>query len=534
MSSHRTGTTAALLIASILLLHVTPAFTADDKTTLIVGISADPRNLSPISASTYHDWVVGHNLYSSLIQADENFQAVPDLAESWDVSPDQMTYTFRLRPNAKFHDGTPITSEDVAFSVLKIAVPTGSICERGLGSVVRAVETPDKNTIIFRLKAPYPEMLNPHDGLGSHCSSVVPKKLLEESDIRTNPFNYKPIGSGPYKFVEWVRGSHIVLERYDGYAGKKPFFERIVFRVIGDPVSRALAFEKGEVHWIPFETPASEVARLDKLPDNKVFFHGAPCGTMLEMGFNMRKEPLNNKKVRKAITASINPQKMINLVYFGGAEVGKGHIPLTPFSKWWHNPNAKQIGYDPKMAAKLLDEAGYPVKPDGTRFRINIKFSTGYNEQIKAAELVKDDLKRINVDLQIVSLDHAAWHEQVFKNWDFDTTFAAFCGGPTPPTMKRFHSTNIVPISWANCVGFSNKEYDSLFDAMISERDTKKRIQMANRMQEILADEQPLAFILHRLNATAYKKTVIAEMPTENWVMQYLWMHIDRIKPAKR
>ena len=506
---------------------------AGGKTTLAIAITADPRNISPISACTYHDWVVGYRVYSSLIQADENFQPVPDLAESWEVSDDQLTWTFHLKRNATFHDGSPITSEDVAFSVMQVNLVHGSICARGPKTVIKSVETPDDHTVVFHLKAPFPEMLNPHDGLGSHCSGVLKKKLYEGTDLLTNPHNYKPVGSGPFKVVEWVRGSHIILERHEGYHGELPSIERIVFRIIGDPMARALAFEKGEVQWIPAETPASEVARLNKLRGNTAFFHGTPCGSMLELGFNMRKEPFKSKAVRKALTAAINKEKVINLVYFGGAALGTGHVALTPFSKWWHNPNAKQIEYDPKLAARMLDEAGYPVKADGWRFHINLKHTTGYSEHIKAAALIKDDLKKIGVDVEIISLDHAAWHDHVFKRWNFDTTFLPFCSGPNPPSLKRFHSKNILRISWANCVGFSNSEYDALFDAMISETDVKKRLKMTNQMQEILAEEQPVAYIVHRQNASALKEELFTEKRDDIWVLQYVWRHLDKLKPVK-
>ena len=524
-----------ILLAGVLFVSGGPVYGQAEKRTLVVGITADPRNISPVSACTYHDWVVGHHVYSSLIQADEDFQPFPDLAESWEISKDKMTYTFRLKRNATFHDRTPITSEDVAFSVMKLNIPHGSICQRGPGSVIKSVETPDKHTVVFRLSGPLPEFLNPHDGVGPHCSGVVKKSLYDGTDVLTNPYNFKPVGSGPYKFVEWVRGSHIVLERYEGYHGPRPPYDRIVFRIIGDPVARTLAFEKGEIHWVPFETPASEVARLNKLPGNVVFFHGAPCGTMVELGFNMRKDPFKSKAARKALTAAINKEKTVNLVYFGdGAEVGVQHVALTPFSKWWHNPNAKQIEFNPAQAAKMLDEAGYPVKRDGWRFRINLKHSTAYYEQVKIAELIKDDLKKIHVDLEIISLDHAAWHDHAFKNWDFDTTLIPFCSGPTPPTLRRFHGTNVKPISWANCMGFANKEFDDLFDAMISETDAPKRLKLGYRLQEIAADEQPVVYVAHRLQASAMKKGIFGDLPNDVTTLFYLWRHIDRVKPASR
>jgi len=129
---------------------------AAEKDTLVIAITADPRNISPVSASTFHDWVVGYRVYSSLFQADENFKPVPDLAESWDVSPDKLTFTFHLKRDATFHDGTPITSEDVAFSIKEIALVHGSICARGLATVIKSIETPDKHTVVIRLKASYP------------------------------------------------------------------------------------------------------------------------------------------------------------------------------------------------------------------------------------------------------------------------------------------------------------------------------------------------------------------------------------------
>jgi peptide/nickel transport system substrate-binding protein len=522
-----------MLIALLLGILVSLGGAAAEKTTLIIAITADPRGLSPVFAATFHDWVVGYRLYSSLIQADENFQPVPDLAKSWEVSPDGLTYTFHLKRDATFHDGTLITSEDVKFSIEEILLKHASICIRGLGKVIESIETPDEHTIVFHLKKPYPEMLNPYDGLGPHCSAVLKKELYEGTDYLTNPYNYEPVGSGPFKFVEWVRGSHIVLEKYEGYHGGVPSIDRIMFRIIPDPMARALAFEKGEVHWIPFEVPRSEVTRLDALPGNRVFFHGSPCGTILGLGFNMRIEPFTNKAVRKAITAAIDKQKIVDLVYFGGADVGIGHIPLTPFSAWWHNPDAKQIEYNLELAGKILDRAGYPVKEDGWRFHFTLKHTTGYAEHLKVAELIKDDLKKIGVDVTIISLDHAAWHEHVFHRWDFETSLVPFCGGPTPPTMFRYHTENILPVSWANCMGFSNAEYDALFDLMISETDVEKRLKLANRMQEILAEEQPSAFLAHTKNATAIKEGLFTEEPKGVWSLGYLWIHLNRIKPVE-
>jgi peptide/nickel transport system substrate-binding protein len=499
---------------------------------LVVGITADIRAISPTCSSTYQDWVVGHNVYASLIEADENFNPAPSLAKSWDVSPDKLTYTFHLCENATFHDGSPITSQDVEFSMREIALSHINTCKRGLETSIESFETPDDHTFVIHLRSPFPEMLNPQDGVGLTCTGVVKKDLYEGTDVLSNPYNREPIGSGPFKFVEWVRGSHILLERYEGYYGEIPAIKQLLFRIIPDPAALVLAFEKGELDWVPFYFPASEVERLNALPGKKVFFHGTPCSEMVELGFNFRRDPFQNKTVRKALTAAINTQKVVDLVYYGGATAGTGHIVPTAFSSWWANLDSKQISYDPELAAVLLDTAGYPIGSDGWRFHISLKHTTGVTEHIKVAQLIKDDWKKIGVDLEIISLDHAAWHEQVFKNWDFDTSLFPFCGGPNPSTMKRFHTEQIVPISWANCMGFSNTEYDALFNVMLSELDVEKRKKYLYRMQDILAEEQPVAFIASKLSATAVKEG-FTEEPKNVWVLGLCWMQLNRIQPLE-
>ncbi|MBI4279626.1 MAG: hypothetical protein HY660_14335 [Armatimonadetes bacterium] len=506
---------------------------AAPRDTLVIGVSTDPRTLSPLSASTFVYWVSGYRLYSSLFQSDENFKAAPELAESWKVSPDQLTWTFRLK-RATFHDGNPVTAEDVAFSVKEISLVHLSVCKRGLGSVIKGIETPDARTVVFRLSQPYPEMLNPFDGLGPLCSATVQKKLYAGTDLFTNPYNSKPIGSGPFKFVEWKKGSHVTLERNEKFYDRAPAIKRIVLRILPDPQARALAFEKGEVDWIPFDTPATEVARLSRLPGNRVFFHGSPCGTVDALGFNTRKELFANRIVRKALTAAINSEKIVRLAYFGGAQTVTGHVARTQFTGDWHNPKAKQMEYAPQRAGRMLDEAGYPVKGDGWRFQITLKHAAAYAQHIKEAELIKDDLKRVNVDLKIVTLDDAAWQDHVFKNWDFDTAILPFCTGPTPPSLKRYHSANIQRVPWTNAPGFSNAEYDRLFDSMMTETNREKRLRQIYRMQEILAEEQPSAFVVAPQSATSVKVGLFTEEPKNVWTLGYLWMHLNRIRPVQR
>ena len=530
---------ASAMISFVCLVGILVGITglaAADPTTLVIGLSADPKTLTPASGGTDNDSCVAFRMFSSLTQSDENFQAAPDLAQSWEVSEDCMTYTFHLNPDAKFHDGTPVTAEDVEFSVLEMGMTCVNVCPRGLGGdTIESVEIPDEHTIVFRLGNPFPEVLNPYYGFGPRCSSVVKKAHYEGTDYFTNPYNYEPIGSGPYKFVEWVRGSHIVLERWDEYWGEKPTIETVVFRIIPDPMAMALAFENGEVDWVPVTLLASEIKRLNSVAGRDARFHGVPCGDSISLRFNHRREVFQNIAVRRAFTYAINRGRIPGFVYHGGAIAAPGNIMLTPVSEWYFNPNVKQVEYDPEMAKTLLDKAGYPVGSDGWRFHINLIHGTFFPEDIQVAELIKADLAKVKVDVEINTLDYAAWVDRGFVNWDFDLNLSSLCSGPTPIAMKRFHTDNIKRVAWANDAGFSNFEYDALFERMISETDVAKRRAYLYRMQEILVEEQPHVHVVHKQMASGWNPTRFTAEPEAFWSkgLGYFLMHLNPVRPAE-
>jgi len=520
-----------VLVSIVLLPFVSTG--ADEDKTLVIGTPDNPTMLSPVAGSSYTDVVVIYRMFSSLIQANSDFSAVPDLADSWEVSEDQRTYTFHLAPNATFHDGSPVTAADVKFSILNINLIKHNVAARGYGAAIQEIETPDEHTVVFKLKAPFPEMLNPYDGVGYGCL-VVPKHLYENADIETNPYNFKPIGSGPFRFVDWEPGSHVILEAYDDYFRGRPAIDRIVFRIIPDPTSMALAFEKGELDFIPSWLTASEVETLNSLPENEVWMADTPCNNNDIVAFNVRREPMNDVRVRKAIRAAIDTQKIADLIYFG--TVGAAYpttVVVSPslFTGWWSSPNARLPEYDPAMAETLLDEAGYPRQADGWRFHINSIVPTNYPDSPKVAELVRDDLREVGIDFELVLHDYAGWADRVFVNWDFDTTTMLKCFGPNPSMLFWFHTDNIKPIPWANATGLSNSEYDDLYAEMNVELDATKRAETLHRMQEMLAVRLPVAWLVTKRDPMALKKTWLDANP-EKWIWNlYLWKHFDTLQP---
>lgn len=505
---------------------------AADATTMVIGLSAGPKSLGP--TATDNDACVSYRVFSSLTQADKNFGAAPDLAQTWEVSDDYLTYTFHLNPAAKFHDGTPVTSEDVKFSMLEVNATLVHVSNRGLIPSIASIDTPDDHTVVFRLSQPYPEFLNPYYGVGPRCSYIMKKADWEGTDYFTNPNNLEPIGSGPYKFVEWVKGSHIILERWEDYWGEKPAIEKIVYRIINDPTAMTLAFENGEVDWIPYTVVASEVDRLNSLPGKAVAFHGVPCGDSIGLRFNLRKEMFQDITVRRAFAYAINRERIPELVYFGGAVPATGQIMDTAFNNWWYNPAVDQVPYDPEMAKTLLDNAGYPVGSGGWRFHTTLRHATFFPEDIFVAELVKADLAKVGIDAEIISLDYAAWIDQTFVTWGFDLNLSSLCSGPVPTAMGRFTTDNILPVGWANDAGFSNFEYDELHRRQTSEPDVEQRLVYLYRMQQILVEEQPMVHLVHKNAASAWNSAKFVAEPEELWKggLGYFLMRLTTVELA--
>ncbi|HUT87183.1 MAG TPA: ABC transporter substrate-binding protein [Candidatus Heimdallarchaeota archaeon] len=521
------------LVVGMIIGLVGPVVVATEPTTLVIGLTGDPKSIGP--TGTNNDACVAYRVYSSLTQLDKNGMPAPDLAQSWEVSSDSLTYTFHLNPMAKFHDGTPVTSEDVKFSILEVANALVSHATQGLIPSIDSIETPDEHTVVFHLSRVFPEIFDGRYGLGPRCSMVLKKADWEGTDYFTNPFNLKPIGSGPFKFVEWVKGSHIVLERWDNYWGEKTEIEKVVFRVITDPTAMSLSFENGEVDYVPHAIVSSDVERLNSLPGKEALFHGTMCGDTVSVRFNLRKEMFQDITLRRAFAYAINRERIPGLVYYGGATATPGYVNRTAFSAWWYNPHAIQAPYDPEMAKTLLDKAGYPVGADGWRFHTTIVYGTNFPEDAYVAELVKADLANVEIDAKLISLDYAAWVDSTFVNWDFDLTLSSTCTGPAPTALGRYTSSNIIPVAWANDMGFSNFEYDELFKRQGAEPDKEKRLAYLYRMQEIMVEQEPGVFLVQRGAASAWNSGKFVAEPEELWKegLGYYMMHLTGVRPAR-
>ncbi len=436
---------------------------------------------------------LGGKIYESLLRYDFELKPIPGLAKEWSVSPDGLVYTFKLFPNIKFHDGHPLTSEDVVFSTMKMLSETHARA-RGTFSRVEKAEAPDPLTVVFTLKAPFAPFLGSFD-----CTSapIVPKHIYDGTDYRKNPANDKAIGSGPFKLKEWVRGSHVHLVKFDEYYRPgEPHLDEIIYRVIPDAASRSVALEQGTVQltqWSDIE--AFDVQRLSKLPHLEMTTRGyeffAPH-SWIEL--NNRVAPMNDKRFRQALMYALDRKAMLNRVYFGLGKIATG--PVSSKTRFYEK-NVKTYDYSVDKAKALLDEMGLKPGPDGKRVTISYLVPPYGEIYQRAAEFLRQSYGRIGVELQLENTDMAGWAQKC-SNWDFQMTsnLVYQFGDPALGVSRTYVSSNIRKgVLFSNTAGYANPEVDKLFDEAAVATSDAKRQELYSAVQKILVEDVPVVWL---------------------------------------
>lgn len=446
---------------------------------------------------------VGARVVEGLLTEDTESNIQPQLAKSWEVSPDGQTFTFHLREDAKWHDGTPFTSADVAYTYwqLKEIHPR----RRNTFANLESIDDSDPHKVVLHFSKPAPFLL---PALNANSAPIVPKHLYDGTDPRTNPNNSAPVGTGPYRFVEWVPGSHTLLERNPDYrdAGL-PHFDTVLIRYVTDPVARLAAFEANEVD-IGFSTPVP-LGELERLRASGTFdleTRGYDNGGALnQVFFNLRYEPFQNLKVRQAVAHAIDIPAFIQKVWQGYAVPSATIIP--PTNRKFHDPSISHYSFDPALAEKLLDEAGYPRGADGKRFPVRLTANPFMSQIGDGAQFLRSALGEVGIDVQLQSYDFATYVKKVYTEGAFDLDIQVLAAGydPTDGILRGYHSRNIKEgLSWSNHSHYSSPEADALFDAGSAENDEAKRRDIYVRLQKLIYDDLP------SVNLVAYQPVTVA------------------------
>jgi peptide/nickel transport system substrate-binding protein len=502
--------TACSLICLLFTLFIAAAFAAQPPHggTLMMAVEGEEANLNPQVVTGATAQPIVNNIFNLLIYMDFKFEIIPGLARSWEVSKDGLTYTFGLVKNAAWHDGKPFTSADVLYTLQEIYPqnPRGSWWKPGVNV---SPEAPDPYTFVIKLKEPFAPLL-PTLAFQVTGPNILPKHLYEGTDLKKNPYNNNPIGTGPFMFKEWVKGSHIELVRNPNYFAKgkenKPYIDRIVFQTIPDSSARTLALKKGEIDYIPSTfVPLEDIADLRKDKNIVIDKRGGGPETIKFFLFNLRNPPLSNKLVRQAIAYAMDRNAIYNLALAGEAKIAKSI--LTSNTTWAFDPKVPDYAYDPKKANALLDKAGYPRGPDGTRFKMRLGTIAGRGSDPVVVEVVRDSLKKVGIDAQMFAAELSSFYDAVFMRWDFDMVLQQAATGPDPTAgVTRFlHSRQIKKATFVNAMGYSNPEVDRLLDMEYKQIDKKQRAATWHRIQQIVLDDLPLIPVYESAIANVYR-----------------------------
>ena len=480
---------------------------AQSAKTLNVALFPEPNSLLAGAGSTGPSQMVIGNIYDGLLRFDDKLQPMPNLATEWTVSKDGLVYTFKLKEGVTWHDGKPFSADDVVFTVDKLQRTLNPRVRVAMQSVA-SVKALDGKTVEFKMSQPYAAFLGLFD---VSSLPIAPKHLMGEADL-TKPLTGTPVGTGPFKFKEWSRGSFIHLVKNDKYhVAGLPKVDNVYWHIIPDGASRAAAFESGKVDVLPGGTVEYfDVARLGKLPGVTVSTKGfEKPGPTASIWINHRTPVLQDLRVRQAIVYALDREAMAKVAWYGFATPTTG--PFNRQTAFYTNQTAK-YPRDVAKAKKLLAEAGYKGEP--LRF-LPLPFGEAW---ARTAEMARQNLQEAGFKVELISADLPGVMARA-SNWDFDLslTYLFQLGDPALGVARSYVSSEIKKGSPFNNVGgYQNPKVDALFERGAREIDPKKRAEIYAEVQRTMVDDAAAAWLLE-LNFPTVYRSKIDDLITSGW-----------------
>lgn len=459
---------------------------ASRRTVLVSCMAEDPPSLCPPITTVTSTFEAASVAYNSLLWMDSDGKLHPDLAERYEISPSADTFTFYLRKDVKWHDGTAFTAADVKFTqeeILSKLQPIG----RGAFRYLARIDTPDDHTVIVRMSQPYLPFINVPYALGA----ILPKHLWEGTQFPSNPHMHHPIGTGPYRFAEYIPGDLVrFVKNEDYHVPGQPGFDEYVVRIVPDAAGRNNAFANKEVHiLLSSSVVPTEVGRLSKMPDVELSVSKL-SGGMFWGAINTRNAPYNDVRVRHAIAHAIDREFIRHNVLSGLSQSSVG--PLWPGSPLY-NHALKDYGYDPGLANKILSDAGYMAGAEGYRFGCRLLYLATDSRIAKMGEVISQSLAAVGIKTVLTPLENATLVQRGFVESQFDILLQAGTIGPDPDsgTERFYNSKNILPQQNVNNSAYHNPLVDKLFDEQRVQTSFEKRKAIYDRIQEIIWRDVP-------------------------------------------
>lgn len=443
---------------------------------------------------------------------------VPVLATDWSTSEDGLTITVNLREGVNWHDGEPFTCADVSFSAMEMwkeLLNYSSTLQRNLESV----DCPDTHTAVFNYSAPMP--LDLFVAAMPDLGHPLPRHLYEGTDILRNELNAAPIGTGPFRFVEYQRGQYVIAERNPDYwRGEEfPYLDRIVWRFMTDRSAAAAALEAGEVHESGFNgISMADIVRLSEHEGFDVGTEGYENNVAHStVEFNHRNPILADLQVRQAIYHGLDIDYAIQTIMRGFAQPGRGPIPSAGGINY--TDDVPTYNYDPARAMELLDEAGYPADANGVRFSLRHRPAPWGEYTQLWAEYFSQAMREIGINVEILTNDAPGFLNGVYRDHDFDTAngWHQFRADPAVSTMVWLRSGQPVGTPWSNQFGWQSDEMDAMIDEAGSELDPEARAAMYHEIQRKAMEELPIIFAIEHPFISATSTRLMNHHNTPRW-----------------
>lgn len=495
----------------------------ESNETLFLQLDGSPNTLNPLFLSSHYESLAAGMLSINLYTWDKDFKWRPneEIVESFHESEDHTTFTVKMKPGFTWHDGTPFNAHDVVYSWQQILDPqVPCMTEKAQAETIKECVATDDLTVRYVFKEPLAT------SKWNLSFPLIPKHIFEKDktanpDLKTGEYynqqNRHPVGNGSYHIVEWKENDKIVMERWESYKGNKPYFKRIVFRIIPDHNVSLLSFEKEDID-VYERLTAQQFARETAGGVFSRVGHKAwgPQWAFGYIGWNMDgSNPFfADIRVRKALTHALNIPMILDKIYFNLATPCYG---IFHPDSWMYNPEVKPLEFDPTKSAALLDEAGWKVDPgDGwrykevsgskVRFEFTLLIPQGSPTGPQIAAIFQEELKRLGVELKTRILEWATFMEKVQKH-EFQAEVAAWGTGTDPDTNWNLWRTEEYKTG-RNYGGYSNPRVDRLFELARKEFDFDARKKLYQEIHKLIYDDQPYIWIYNAPTLAAFNKRI--------------------------
>jgi peptide/nickel transport system substrate-binding protein len=441
--------------------------------TLTAALTGDPSSMDPASPGIYTSLQVLDNIFSKLVTMDESGRIIGELATSWQQT-DPKTWTFNLVGNATFHNGEKFTANDVKYTFERILDPKTASSYASSYSAVDTIEVVSPTKVVFHLKEPFAPFLTNL----SQNGEIVNQKAVESADPTRHP-----VGTGPFKFVEWVQNDHITLTRSDTYFKPgRPYLDGIVFKFLAVDQSRIQGLQAGTLDWVD-AVPLNQLTALRKNTAYR-YVTSPRAGIPDFLAMNTSTAPFNNKALRQAVAAAVDRREILEVAYFGAGEVGTMEVPSG--STWHGGSPPYQSGPDLATAKQKMAEAGYPNGLTVTYLSL-----PQYPELQTTGVVLKQQLQKIGINVELQQLEVTVWFDRYAKG-NYQLTSAYWSGTIDP---DNFYSTQLVTGSPNNDCKYSNPKVDGLVAQARSSTDDNERKSLYEQIRAIVWDDAPLVFV---------------------------------------